>query len=103
MIAITSAITLAECLVAPYRLGIPQLQQDFIDLISQGEHTEFVGINRAIAQTAAALRARYNLSLTDALQVASALESNSQALLTNDAGLQRVAEIPIVLVSNLTP
>jgi hypothetical protein len=31
--AITSPITLAECLVHPYRLGMTQLQNDFFDLI----------------------------------------------------------------------
>lgn len=31
--AVTSPITLAECLVIPYRTGALQLQQDFMDLI----------------------------------------------------------------------
>lgn len=92
--AVTSPITLAECLVIPYRLGLTQLQQDFTDLICGGDHTEFIGIDRAIAQTASELRAKYNLSLTDTLQVSSALAANCQALLTNDAGFRRVTEIP---------
>jgi predicted nucleic acid-binding protein len=99
--AVTSPITLAECLVIPYRLGLTQLQQDFTDLICEGEHTEFIGIDRAIAQTASELRAKYNLSLTDALQVASALAANCQAILTNDTGFRRVTEIPIILVADL--
>jgi predicted nucleic acid-binding protein len=99
--AVTSPITLAECLVIPYRLGLTQLQQDFTDLICEGEHTEFIGIDRAIAQTASELRAKYNLSLTDALQVSSALAANCQAILTNDTGFRRVAEIPVILVADL--
>ncbi len=101
--AVTSPITLAECLIVPCRLGLTPLQQDFTDLICQGAHTEFVCIDPAIAQTAAALRAKYNLSLTDALQVASALAANCQAILTNDAGFRRVTELPILLVTDLTP
>ena len=101
--AVTSAITLAECLVMPCRLGLSPLQQDFADLICQGTHTEFVCIDQSIAQTAAALRASYNLSLTDALQVASALSADCQAILTNDADFRRVTEIPILLVTDLTP
>jgi predicted nucleic acid-binding protein len=103
MTAIASAITLAECLVAPYRLGLTQLQQDFTDLICHGDNTEFVQIDRAIAQTASTLRAKYNLSLTDALQVSSALQSCCQALLTNDVEFKRVTEISILLVTDLNP
>jgi predicted nucleic acid-binding protein len=100
--AVTSPITLAECLIMPHRLSLTQLQQDFTDLICEGDHTEFISIDRAIAQTASELRAKYNLSLTDALQVSSALASNCQALLTNDAGLRRITALPVLLVSDLT-
>jgi hypothetical protein len=32
--AVTSPVTLAECLVHPFRLGLSQLRQDFIDVVA---------------------------------------------------------------------
>jgi hypothetical protein len=64
---ITSPITLAECLVVPYRLGQVGLQQDFFDLIVHGAHTVFCSLDQENARRAAELRARQNLTLSDAL------------------------------------
>lgn len=47
---------------------------------------------------AAQLRARYNLTLTDALQVAVALETGCDALLTNDLTLKKVSELGIIVL-----
>jgi hypothetical protein len=67
-VAVTSPISLAECLVLPYRSGLVALQHTFIDLIVSGPNTEFVGIGQAVAERAADVRARYNLKLPDALR-----------------------------------
>jgi predicted nucleic acid-binding protein len=64
---ITSPVTLAECLVIPYRLGLVKAQQDFIELIALGNNVDFTAIDRATAVEAARLRAGYNLTLPDAL------------------------------------
>ncbi len=101
--AVTSPVTLAECLVVPYRLGIANLQQDFLDLIVYGNNTIFVSIDRAIGTQAAEFRARYNLTLPDALQIASALVAGSQAFLTNDATLKRVTELNVIVLDEVSP
>ncbi len=67
--AVTSPVTLAECLVVPFRLGATQLQQDFLDLIVYGNNTVFVSIDRKIGRWAGEFRARYNITLPDALQI----------------------------------
>jgi predicted nucleic acid-binding protein len=82
--AVTSPVTLAECLIAPIRLGLPLLQQDFIDLIQGGSNTVFMPFDADVARRAAAIRARYNLSLSDAFQTAAALQSGCDTFLTND-------------------
>ena len=41
-IAVTSPVTLAECLVHPYTRGDMQLQQNFIQLITNTNSIEFV-------------------------------------------------------------
>ena len=96
--AVTSPITLAECLVMPYRSGSAKLQQDFFDLVVYGNNTIFTPINEVCARQAAEMRARYNLTLTDALQVSAALGAGCQAFLTNDADLKRVSELPVLVL-----
>ena len=61
----------------------------------------FYPIDEVTADKAAELRARYNLTLTDAFQLAIAIHSECGAFLTNDADLNRVKEIPIVVLSDV--
>jgi predicted nucleic acid-binding protein len=103
VVGITSPVTLAECLVMPYRLGLVKAQQDFVELIVLGTNVDFVAIDHATAVEAARLRAAYNLTLPDALQVATAISAGCEAFLTNDTALQRVAELRVIVVSQLEP
>jgi predicted nucleic acid-binding protein len=47
------------------------------------------------------LRAGYNLRTPDALQIATAVELNCQAFLTNDKQLQPVAELRVLILDEL--
>ena len=100
--AVTSPITLSECLVFPYRSNNPDLQADFFDLIVYGLHTQFVPIDQDIARQAAQLRAAHNLTLADALQIATALNRRCQAFLTNDKQLARVTGIRVLVLEELS-
>ena len=99
--AVTSPVTLAECLVIPYRLGLTQLQQDFTDLIVDTNNITFSSIDDAIAKSAADIRARYNLSLPDALQISVAIGAGCDAFLTNDVKLKRVTELRVLTIDEL--
>lgn len=99
--AVTSPITLAECLVVPIRSDQESVQQDFTDLIVSGTGVTFAIIDDAVAQQAANLRARYNLSLIDAFQAATALAAGCDAFLTNDSDLVRVTELHVIVVDEL--
>src|SRR5215831_4954662 len=98
--AVTSSITLAECLVHPYRHGNIALVQRFRDVITTGVHTRYIGVD-ATAEKAAELRAKYSLSLTDALQIAAALAAGCEAFLTNDTAIKRVNELRVLVLSEL--
>jgi predicted nucleic acid-binding protein len=98
---VASSITLAEALVRPIRLGLVDLQQAFHHIIVQSERTTFVTVGAEEARQAALIRATYNLSLTDSIQIACALATGCEAFLTNDAALRRVTEIRTVLVTDL--
>lgn len=100
LVAVTSPITLAECLIMPYRHHYPGLQQAFSDLVIRGSNVLFVPIHDEIATQAAQLRAHYNLTLTDALQIAVALETRCDAFLTNDLALKRVSELEIMVLDD---
>lgn len=99
--AVTSPITLAECLVIPYRLNRTDLRQAFTDLITGGNGAEFTPLDQTQAGLAAELRARYNLSLADAFQVATALNANCDAFLSNDIALNRVTEIDVIVLEDM--
>jgi predicted nucleic acid-binding protein len=97
--AVVSPITLSECLVIPYRLEKAEVAQVFTELLVNGENVLFYPIDEIIADKAAGLRARYNLTLTDAFQLAVAIHAECDAFLTNDTDLKRVTEIPIIVLS----
>jgi predicted nucleic acid-binding protein len=101
LVAVTSPITLAERLVHPYRRGLTHLRDQFFDLVVNGPHTEFVPLDAAIADRAASLRAEHNLTLADALQLGTAMQSNCEGFLTNDLALERVAGIKVIVLERL--
>jgi predicted nucleic acid-binding protein len=97
--AVVSPITLAECLVLPYRLGKSKVAEVFTDLLVNSQSVLFCPIDETTAAKAADLRARYNLTLSDAFQIATAIQAGCEAFLTNDIELKRVTELPILIVS----
>ena len=98
--AVVSPITLAECLVLPYKIANREIAQIFSDLLVNNEGVLFYPIDEVTADKAVDLRARYNLTLTDAFQIATAIQAECDAFLTNDVDLKRVNEIPILVLSD---
>lgn len=97
--AVVSPITLAECLVLPYKIPNPDIAQIFSDLLVNSESVLFYPIDEVTADKAAELRARYNITLTDAFQLAVAVQAECDAFVTNDIDLKRVTEIPMIILS----
>jgi predicted nucleic acid-binding protein len=98
--AVTSSITLSECLVHPYRRGNMALAQKFRNVITAGMNTRYVGVD-VVAERAAEVRARYNLKLADSFQIAAAIAAGCDAFLTNDSALKRVSGITILVLDEL--
>jgi predicted nucleic acid-binding protein len=57
-----------------------------------------VDVDRHVARAAAQLRAKYNVSPPDALQVAASLSFGAKAFLTNDKRLARLQGLINVIV-----
>ena len=92
---------LTEVMVKPLQSGNEELAEEYRDILVNNDAFSLVPITLPIAESAAELRARYNLRTPDALHVASAISSGCDALLTNDAGLKRVQELPILILDEL--
>ncbi|MFH1085193.1 MAG: type II toxin-antitoxin system VapC family toxin [Chloroflexota bacterium] len=99
--AVTSPVTLAECLVLPYRQNRLALLEQFIERVVYGENTLFVPFTENVARQAAEFRARYDLTLTDSFQLATCLISGCDAFLTNDRELRRVTEVNVLILSEM--
>ncbi|MCY7377396.1 MAG: type II toxin-antitoxin system VapC family toxin [Pyrinomonadaceae bacterium] len=99
----SSVITLTEVLVQPLRRNNQSLADEYRDLLFNGENFRLFSLTASIAETAAELRAKYNLRTPDALQMATALENGCDAFLCNDNGLKRVTELRILILNELTP
>ena len=82
MILVISPITLAECLVLPFRSNRGDLVERFDEQLTENE--KFIAtldIDKHIARIAAWMRAKDRLSLPDALQLASASEASCDSIL----------------------
>lgn len=99
--AMTSPVTLAECLVHPLRQWLAPVRQAFIDAIVNGANTTFIEIGQSIGELAAQFRADYNLRLPDSLQLAAAIINGCDAFLTNDTQLKRVPGIRVLVLDEL--
>lgn len=95
--AVTSPVTLAECLVHPFRAGNKDAVRAFSDLIVNGANTTFRKIYEQISLLAAELRARHNFTLGDAFPVGTALAAECDALLTNDPVLKRITGLDVIV------
>lgn len=96
---ITSTITLMELTVLPWRLGQENVAREYEALLVNFPNLSTIDVDRNVARLAAKLRADFNLSPADALQVAAGLQSGAKAFLTNDkrlTALQTVIEILIL-------
>lgn len=98
---VTSTITLTEVLTKPIKNGDAQLVNIYRGLLSRHKSIQIYSVLPSIAEKAAELRAKYNLRTPDALHIATAIESNSDAFLTNDLGLKRITELQVLILDEL--
>jgi len=84
MNAVTSTLTITECLVQPYRRKNLALSAQYLVLFRNFPNLSIIPLTDDIAERAAFLRARHNLRTPDAVQLATALVSGCHAFLTND-------------------
>lgn len=92
-LAVTT-ITVAEVLTGPLAAGEEALAKRYRTAL---ESWQVVDFNIDIAEQAARLRTAYRLKLPDAIQLASALAINAEALVTHDRDFGRVRGVRILM------
>ena len=100
---VTSALTLLEVLVVPYRSGDHLLAERYEALLTQSRGVRVAEISRDHLRAAAQLRAATGVKTPDALQLVAALGSGCTAFLTNDRALPTVRSLPILQLSSYIP
>jgi predicted nucleic acid-binding protein len=96
---ITSVLTLTELLVRPLQLNRPGLASRYEARIRAIPNLSVVDVDDDVARLAARLRSRHQVRTADAVHVASALQHDATAFITNDVRLRRIDELEIVLLS----
>jgi predicted nucleic acid-binding protein len=87
---VTSALTLLEVLVVPYRAGDAALAGRYAQLLTNSRGIRMVELSRDQLRDAAQLRAAANIRTPDALQLAAAARYGCTAFVTNDRRLPAV-------------
>jgi len=93
---VTSALTLLEVLVVPYRAGDTQLAERYEALLTRSRGVQLIDVTRDQLKAAAQLRAATVIRTPDALQVAAALAARCTAFVTNDRRLPRVTGLRVI-------
>jgi predicted nucleic acid-binding protein len=97
---ITSAVTLLEVLVVPYRAGNRLLAERYEALLTHSRGVRLVDLSRDQLRAAAQLRATTNVKTPDALQLVAALSARCRTFVTNDRRLPSIPGLRIVELSS---
>jgi predicted nucleic acid-binding protein len=99
--AITSTLTVAECLVQPYKKKNMILAAHYRVLFRNFPNLSVLPLTEEIANKTAFLRAHYHLKTPDAIQLATASIAGSRSFLTNDRKLPSVEGIQVLVLDHL--
>ena len=96
---VTSALTLLEVLVVPYRVGNRWLADRYEALMTRSRGIRIVDLTRDQLRAAAQLRATTGVKTPDALQLVAAIGAGCRTFLTND---RRLPTVPGLQVKHLS-
>jgi predicted nucleic acid-binding protein len=96
----TSAICLIEVLVKPLREGRHDLAGRYRDLILSSRNFTVHDVSVPVSERAAAIRARWNLRVPDAIVAATALLTGCSHVVTNDRDMKPVEGFTAVVIKD---
>ena len=87
---VTSALTLLEVLVVPYRAGNAELALRYESILTNSRGITIMDLTSQQLRIATRLRASMGVKTPDALQLAAALNAGCSAFLTNDRRIPKI-------------
>jgi predicted nucleic acid-binding protein len=93
---VTSAITLLEVLVVPYRAGNAALAIRYEALLTRSRGLELVEVARPLLRAAAQIRGVHAARTPDAIQLATGLARRCGSFLTNDRRMPSLPNLPVL-------
>lgn len=99
-VLVTSALTLLEVLVVPYRAGNRDLAERYERLLTTSRGVRVVDVTRDQLRAAAQLRAATGIRTPDALQLVAALGAGCSTFVTNDRRLPPVPGLRVLQLSS---
>lgn len=97
---ITSALTLLEVLVVPYRAGNRILAEQYEALLTRSRGIRLIDLSRDQLRAAAQLRAATSVKTPDALQLVAAISAGCATFVTNDRRLPPIPGLRFVELSS---
>jgi predicted nucleic acid-binding protein len=98
-VLVTSALTLFEVLVVPYRARNLALAERYEALLTQSRGLRLIDLSLDLLRAAAQLRAAASIKTPDALQLAAALATGCRTFVTNDRRLPAIPGLRVIQLS----
>jgi predicted nucleic acid-binding protein len=100
---VTSALTLHETLIVPYRKGDRALASRYEAIVTQNRAVRFVEVTRYQHRSAALVRAVTRVKTADSFHIAAALTNGCKTFLTNDRVLPTIRGLRVLQLSSYLP
>lgn len=97
---VTSALTLHEVLVLPFRTGNRVLAERYEQLLTRSRGVRLIDISRGVLRSAAQLRAAASIKAPDALHLATAINAGCLHFITNGRRLPAVPGLRVIQLSD---
>ncbi len=97
---VTSALTLLEVLVVPYRAGNRPLAERYEALLTRGRGVRLVDLSHDHLRAAAQLRAATGVKTPDAIQLVAAIGAGCTTFVTNDRRLPSIPGLRVIELSS---
>ena len=97
---VTSALTLLEVLVVPYRAGNRSLAERYEALLTRGRGVRLLDLSHDQLRAAAQLRAATGVKVPDALQLVAAIGAGCKTFVTNDRRLPSIPGLRVLELSS---
>jgi predicted nucleic acid-binding protein len=100
--AVTSALTLTEVLVHPYKRGDQSSVKQYSQMLLNTRNIETLPVSPEIATEAARIRAPFGLKTPDSIQLATAKIGGATCFFSNDYRIAAIPGLELVLLDRLS-